>query len=169
MSKDKSHVEAWKAIIDFSKVTISFSASILSVLISYFVLKKVDIYIVNFIAPVLLVLSIIASLLGFGRAIKSIKTGDSEKSSILFCNIGALLLTLAILSIGLIKIGTNNTVDDVLDEIKNTTTTLEYKLVPGQCSSFKIENEKYLFTFETDKGVVKVSYSTKEQRIISIQ
>lgn len=98
-----NHIEAWKAVTEFTKVIASLSISILTILIGYITLNKIELSFANVVAPLFLVIAIVLSLFGFGRAIPAIKSGEQNVGSILFSNLSVLSLVIGIITIPLIS------------------------------------------------------------------
>lgn len=168
---DKSHVEAWKSLIDLSKTTISIASMVLTALIGFYVLNqsKFDVSNINYVAPILLVLSILSAIYGFGKAIRVIKTGTSETSGVIFINISVVLLVAGILFISLIEFNKNEPLNVVLENITKETKTFETELSPKFIKKLVLIDSNYLITYDIDGEIKKITYSLKENKIVSIE
>ena len=91
-----NHSEAWKGVIEFSKVILTFSSTVTVVLIGYYIANDVRPRTVNVLPLVFILIAAIFSLFGFGRAIVCLKKGDSQSRGLLFCNLGAIALFIGI-------------------------------------------------------------------------
>lgn len=169
-SVDKSHVEAWKSLIELSKTTISIASAILTALIGFFVLNQTSISTtkLNYIAPALLTMSILAAIYGFGRAIRAIKSGNSETNGIALTNISIFLMAVGILSISLISFDKKATLDNILSNIERETKSLKTKLTPNGVIRVEVVDSNYLVTYVTGNKTTKVTYSVSEKRIIEL-
>ena len=114
-----NHVEAWKGVIDFGKTVISISSAVLTAFLGYYALNQISMWgsYLNFVSPVLLLLSIVMALFGFGRSIKAISSGSSQKSGIGLTNWSVVFLVGGILAVALINIGSNKSLEKILAEI----------------------------------------------------
>ncbi len=168
---DNSHVEAWKSLIDLSKMTMSIASTVLTALIGFYVLNqyKFDSSNYNYLAPILLVLSILSAIYGVGRSVRVIKTGISETLGVIFTNIAVIFLVAGILSIALIKFNKTDSLDVVLANIEKETITLKNKFSPKLVKKVEIINLNYLITYEIDTKTVKVIYSQEKNKIIQIE
>lgn len=166
---ENNHVEAWKSVIEFTKVIVSLSTSILTILIGYITLSSIDfITFPNFIPPAFLVLAIAFSLYGFGRAIPAIRSGNQKTESIFFSNLAALSLTIGILTIPVISVNTKQTIDDVLNNVQKETQSLNYLLLAGACDQVNLQGDIYTLRYPLKEKTVMVRYSTKSREIIFI-
>ncbi|SDI00978.1 hypothetical protein [Nitrosomonas sp. Nm132] len=170
-SGDKSHVEAWKSLIELSKTTISIASAILTALIGFYVLNQESINAtkLNYLAPLLLIFSMVAAMYGFGRAIRAIKTGNSETSGVVLINVSVLLLAAGVLSISLIDYDKSGSLDRVLSDIERETKTLKIKLTASNIKKVDVVNSDYLISYESAGKITIVTYSGKENRIIKLE
>lgn len=168
---DKSHVEAWKSLIDLSKTIISIASTVLTALIGFYVLNqsKFDVSYINYVAPILLVLSILSAIYGFGKAIRVVKTGVSETLGIIFINISVGLLVAGILFISLIKFNKNESLDVVLTNITKETRTFESALNPKHIKKLELIDSNYLITYDTDGKIINITYSLNEDKIVKVE
>ena len=169
---DKSHVEAWKALIDFAKTMVSLSVAILTALIGYYIVEKpvVTQSEMKYIPPVLIVLSIFVAIYGIGRAIRAVKSGESEKSGVLFSNISVILLIAGILTLPLLKANKRLTLDGVLLKIENESKTKPglFSYSPTYVENVEVRGTKYFVSYKSGNATKKVTYSTEEGRIVAI-
>lgn len=168
---DKSHVEAWKSLIELSKTTLSISSAVLTALIGFYVLNQSSFSAskINYMAPALLVLSILIAIYGFGRAIRSIKTGTSEPAGVGLTNTSVILLVAGILSTSLIEFNNNKSLDVVLANIEKESATFETKLSPKFMKKVEVVNSNYLVIYEAGAKTTNITYSQNENRIIKVE
>lgn len=168
---NKSHVEAWKSVIEFCKTIISISSAILTALIGYYIVSQPELSSshLNKAPPALLVLAMLFAMFGFGRSIKSISQGTSVTSGIALANLSVFFLTIGILSIALIKVDKGSSLDAVISQIQQNSKKINKQLTQKQMKTLSVTGDKYIITYETDKGDVMVTYSTTENRIIDIK
>ncbi len=160
--------EAYKAVIDFNKVVISISSAILAALISYLVSQDFSFAPRNFASPIVLTISIACSLLGFGRAIGAINKKEPRINAVKFSNVAGGAMLLGILSIGFIKKNEEKKIDDILKEIDKTSSILEYKLQPANCTGFDLREKTYVLHYAYDTIAVQVDYSLEKSKILSL-
>jgi len=165
---DKSHVEAWKGVTEFTKVIVSLSTSILTILVGYITLNSIDLSFPNLIPPAFLVGAIISSLFGFGRAIPAIKSGDSKPASVLFSNLAALALTIGIITIPVISVNAKQTVDDVLNNVQQETQSLSYKLSAKVCDQINLQGDVYTLRYPLKEKTITVKYSINSKEVIFV-
>lgn len=166
-----SHVDAWKALIDLSKTTISLSSAVLTTLIGYLVLKQ-SLFggpLVNYIPLTLLILSIVLALYGFGGAISAIKTGVSEKRIVFFVNFSIFFLVVGILSITLMSFEQSGSLDAVASKIAQETKSLQKQLMPNEITKMEVSGALYIITYESGEMSSVVTFSSKEDRIIKFE
>jgi len=161
--------EAYKQIIEFTKVIISLASTILTALMGYLVFEHKALEGLNLIGPILLVISILFSLQGFGKAIKTVKTGVTNQSAILYTNLGAGIMILGIISISFIKPEKEISIDSVLEAVSKSSTSLKKSLFPENCDRIDKRGEDYVIHYKADSLSTQVVYSVKENRISSIQ
>lgn len=168
---DKSHVEAWKSVIDFCKTVISVSSAILTALLGYYIVSQTELSDSwgNFLPPAFLVLTIALAIWGFGRSIKSVSSGTSQRGGILLANLSIIVLIIGILSISLVEIEKDLSLDGVISNIEKESQNINKQLVPQRVRTVRVSGSIYTITYDTDKGPVRVCYSTSEQRITGIQ
>lgn len=168
---DKSHVEAWKSVIDFCKTLISVSSAILTALISYYIVSQPELSDspANFASPTLLVVAILLAIWGFGRSIKSVSTGTSQRGGILLANLSVFALLAGVLSISLIKIEKDSSLDIVISQIEKESEHTNKQLIPRRVRTVSVNGSIYLIKYDTDNGPVSVTYSTNEHRITGIK
>jgi hypothetical protein len=170
-NSDKNHVEAWKSVIDFCKTAISVSSAILTAILGYYIVSQTELSDswVNFVPPTLLVIAIALAIWGFGRSIKSVSSGTSQPCGILLANLSIFALLAGILSISLVEIEKDLSLDVVISNIEKESQNTNKQLVPLRVRTVSVSGSIYTITYDTDKGPVKVSYSTTEHRVTGIQ
>ncbi len=161
-------VEAYKSVIDFNKTIISISSTILAALIAYLVYQKIEFRLINYVSLILLVISITLSIWGFGQAIATVKDGKSRTGTIALTNFGAFFLMAGILANLFVKDDVK-TIDEILKSVEKSTTTLNKKLSPQNCSSIELKDEAYILQYKIDTTNSVVTYSIKKQTIVSIK
>lgn len=168
---EKSHVEAWKSVIDFCKTAISVSSAILTALIGYYIVSQPELSdsLVNFAPPALLVIAISLAIWGFGKSIKSVSTGTSQRGGILLANLSIFALLAGILSISLVEIEKDSSLDVVISNIEKESQNTNKQLIPQRVRTVSVNGSIYTITYDTDKGLVSVSYSTNEHRVTGIK
>ena len=166
---DTNHTEAWKAVTEFSKTVLSLSATVLAAIASYLVLQGAAITAWTAIAPALLVLAIILSLYGFGRAIKALKTGTSQTFALLGCNLGAVALLLSILALPFTLRSEPATIDSMLSAIENGTHSFPVPLSASNCRTITRQGDDYILTYATANATAQVTYSAAKNEILSIK
>lgn len=166
---DKSHVEAWKAVTEFTKVIVSLSTSILTILVGYITLNNIDLSFYNLLPPFFLILAIVLSLFGFGRAIPAIKSGNQNRNSILFSNLSVLALIIGIISIPIISVNPQPpSVDGVLKIVEQETQSLSYQLSAEKCEKVTVQGDVYTLSYSLKEKSVVVKYSKKSKEIIFV-
>jgi len=170
-NSDKSHIEAWKSLIDFCKTVISVSSAILTTLIGYYIVSQPELSDspFNYAAPFLFALAILFAIFGFGRAIKSVSSGKSQRGGIFLANLSVFALLAGILSIALINIEKDSSVDAVISKIEKESRSTNKQLLPHRVRSVSVNGGIYIVTYDTDKGTVIVTYSTSEHKVIGIK
>ena len=166
-----NHVEAWKGVIDFGKTVISISSAVLTAFLGYYALNQISIWgsYLNFVSPVLLLLSIVMALFGFGRSIKAISSGSSQKSGIGLTNWSVFFLVCGILAVALINIGSNKSLDKILAEIDRMPPVAGFELKPEAVQRIVMDEQNYLITYDHGGVDVTVTYSGKEGRIVKLE
>lgn len=165
-----STIDAYKSIIDFNKTIITISTSVLTALIAYMIYQNIHINTLNYISICLIVFAIFFSLFGFGGAIQTIKDGQSRPSAIFVSNIsGIILISGIVLTLFAHKYGQEKSIDEILNTIENSTTTLNQKLLVKTMKSLNYNNYKYTIIYKIDKIEHKVVYDEKSSRIITIK
>lgn len=168
MCEKKDISEAYKSVIDFNKVIISISSTILTGLIAFLIFRDIDFVWSNYLSPIFFVVSIFCSIYSFGNAIGSIKKGESNSRTILIGNIGAYSLLAGIIS--LLFINTDrNSIDSILDKIENSGSKMQILLSPKNIQNIELKHEEYIFNYQLDSLKTEVIYSLEKDRITSIK
>jgi len=168
---EKNHVEAWKSVIDFCRTSISLSSAILTALVGYYIVSQPELSssILNFAPPALLIISILLAIWGFGKSIKSLSSGKSERIGILLSNLSIFVLLAGIISISLINIEKDSSLDVVVTSIEKESHNINEQLVSQRVRTVRVSGSIYTITYGTDEGLVTVNYSTNEQRVTEIR
>lgn len=164
-----NELEAWKAVTEFSKTVLSLSATVLAALASYIVLERPPVGLVMAVSPALLVLAVILSLYGFGRAIKALKSGASQKASLFGCNAGAVALLCSIVLLPFTLESPSQSVDSVLSFVEATTKTYPLSLSAANCKEISKVGDAYTLRYVIDGTSIMVTYSLSEDKIVSIK
>lgn len=163
-----NHVEAWKAVIDFSKVVLAFSSALTAAVIGYYLTNNVRPSFISLVPVTLLVLSAVLSLFGFGRGIVAVKTGKTSKSGLAFCNFAAVALFVGVLLVFFIRPETNKSFpsafNETLSQLKQVNFTVDLRFLK-QCT---YESGKLTITFDVNKGVKEVIYDQKTKEISNV-
>lgn len=171
VADDKSHVEAWKAVTEFAKTVISISSAILSALLAYYVANQSDFdeSRLNFLSPALLVAAIVCAIFAFGRAIKAVKSGDSQKGGVAFANVSVLFLVAGVLAIAALQLKKGTSLEVVLARIAKETAGLSVKLTADRVFKVDAGDTDYRVTFRTDSDLVIVTYAVKDGRVSGLE
>jgi hypothetical protein len=168
-----NHLEAWKSVIELSKTIISIASTLLTALMGYYVLNLsyFDTSAITTYIPIfLLILSIILSVWGFGKAISAIRNVSSEPVGVFYINASIFVLIFSILSLGLVNINhTRKSLDAVLTDIERETISLEIKLTSKLVKKVEVIDSAYLITYETGSKSTNVTYSQIENKIIKVE
>jgi hypothetical protein len=169
-ANNKSHVEAWKSLIDYQKTIISLSSAVLAAIVGFYLTGKYTEVWPTIILPVLLlIVSIITACYGFGRAIKSVKTGESEPAAVSLSNWATGLLIAGILSAFSIDPKMSAGLDQIVSNIGKETSQLSDKLEPDKIESITYANKIYTLHYKTQSGTKMVTYTTEENKILEIK
>jgi len=167
MNKD-NHVQAWKALIDFSKVVLAFSSALTAAVIGYYLTNDIRPSFFSLLPVMVLVLSAVLSLYGFGRGIVSIKTGETRKSGLTFCNLAAVALFVGVLLVFFVHPEANknfpSAFNETLRQLKQANFTVDTRFLK-QCT---YESGKLTITFDVNNGVREVTYDRKAKEITSV-
>lgn len=168
---DKSHVEAWKTVTEFAKTVISISSAILTAFIAYYVANQPDFdeSRLNYLSPALLVIAIVCAIFAFGRAIKAVKSGDSQKGGVAFANASVVFMLAGVLAIATLQFKKSQSLDVVLAGIEKETASLPTPLSPGMAHKVLTSGDDYLVTFRTAAGLIAVTYASKTGRITRLE
>ncbi|MCH7408953.1 hypothetical protein MM239_06075 [Belliella sp. DSM 111904] len=170
MTEPKNNVlEAYKMVIDYNKVVISLASTILAGQIAFLVFQETPFIWTNYFSSLFLVITIILSLIGFGKSILTIKTEISNAKAILFTNLSVCAMILGIALIGAIQPEQEQSLDKILKDISTTTSSLEKGLTPQNCMKIIFSKDIYTIDYSDFKGKTKVIYSTRKNKIVSIE
>src|SRR5258707_887 len=93
---EERFLETWKSVIDFSKVVIGLSTSVLTVILGLIVVGQLKMGSSVFVTIGLLVLAVILALLAFGRGIRALSKGTPQPVAVLCSNLSASILVAGI-------------------------------------------------------------------------
>lgn len=168
---DKSHVEAWKAVTEFAKAVISICSVILTALLAYYVANQSEFgeSRLNYLSPTLLVIAIVCAIFAFGRAIKAVSSGASQRDGVAFANVSVVFMVAGVLSIAAIQLKKAQSLDVVLVRIERETASLPVKLTSGMVHRVEASDTDYRVTFRTDADLVVVTYAVKDGRVTQLE
>lgn len=168
---DKSHVEAWKAVTEFAKTVIAICSAVLTALLAYYVANRSDFdeSWLNYLSPLVLVIAIVCAIFAFGRAIKAVKSGESQKGGVVFANVSVAFMVAGVLAIAAIHLKPGRSLDVVLARIEKETASLPVQLTPGMVHKVETSDTDYRVTYRTATDLVAVSYAVKEGRITRLE
>lgn len=170
MTEPKNNVlEAYKMVIDYNKIVISLASTILAGQIAFLVFQQTPFIWTNYLSSLFLVGTIILALIGFGKSILTVKTEISNKKAILFTNLSVYTLILGIVLIGFIQPKKEQSLDKILKDISATTSPLEKGLTPQNCTKITFSNDTYIFDYSDNNEKTTVIYSTKKNKILSVE
>ncbi len=167
-NNDKSHVEAWKSLIELIKTLLSIDSAILAAMAGYYVLSDDPLQptLTNYLSPGLLIASMLLATYGFGRAIKAIKDGSSEKWGIGLTNLSILFLVLGIACIVLIEREKPDTLATALERAEKEAAGLN--LSRASLQSIGLVNGHYVIRYRDAAGTTTLSYSPRERRLVQL-
>ena len=166
--EEYNYSTAYQSVVDFNKVIISISSSILAVLTSYLVLNNSVDDLQNFTSPIVLIISIIFSLLGFGYALPAIRKNKSEIVAVRLSNFGAGLMILGIILITTIDLKKQN-IDGIITEIENSFQQ-KYDIVDMKyCENIEFQKNNIQFNFKKDSTKIEINYSPEKKKITSFK
>lgn len=165
---EERHLEKWKSVIDFSKVVIGLSTSVLTVVLGLVVVRQLSQSVFLYIIIGGLAISILSGLASFGWGIKSLGSGVSHKRSIVFANAAAVALMLSVASI-LFTPKSDVSINAILISIENETTSMQLPTQPKDCVSIQKSNDDYIILYADSNRQIQVTYSTKSEQIIHIK
>lgn len=170
-TNDKSHVEAWKAVTEFAKTVISICSAVLTALLAYYVANRseFDESQLNYLSPLLLVISIVCAIFAFGRAIKAVKSGDSQKGGVLFANISVAFMVAGVLAIAAIQLKQGQSLDVVLVKIEKETASLSVQLRPDMVHKVETSDADYRVTYRNASDQIAVTFALKDGRVSRLE
>lgn len=170
MSYDEERfVETWKSVIEFTKVLIGLSTSILTVILGLVVVGQIKINGSIVVTAGLLVLSIVFALFSFGRGIQALSKGESKRLAILFSNIGTIALVIGIVLLALSKNHREFSVDDILSKIASSTKLVGGSMTPEHFQSFKRIGDDCELTYSDNRKNVVVIFSVKDDEVKEVK
>ena len=167
-NNEENHREGYKSIIELNKVIVSLATSILTLLVGYLVLQKVTLAITVFIPISTIVITVLFSLMGFGRSVTSIGLNKPSYWAKGFTNLAAITLVLSIVSIPILFPKEKKSIEKVLGEIYHDTRDTKLVLSPLHLASFVNDDEAYVFQYSYDSTKAVVTYSKSRQEILKI-
>lgn len=170
-TNDKSHVEAWKAVTEFAKTVISICSAILTAMLAYYVANQSDFHEsrLNYLSPALLVIAIGCAIFAFGRSIKAVKSGDSQRGGVAYANASVVFMLAGILLIAAIQLKKSESLDSVLAKIEKETANLPLKLTPDMVLKVVTSDANYLVTYRKDADLIAVAFAAKEGRVTRLE
>ena len=98
VTSSQNFVEEWKSVIDFTKTVLSISTGLLAAIASLLLIGNYRLQGYGWVPPVLLIISALLSLFGFGRAIQALRAGSAKNAALWLSNISVFVLIGAIIS-----------------------------------------------------------------------
>jgi hypothetical protein len=167
---EERFLEAWKAIIEFSKTLIGLATSILTVILGLVVVGQLTLGGMVWATIACVILSIFFALHSYGKGIVAIEEGKANERSILCNNLSAFLLVAGIFLIAFVRSSPEPTVDEMLATIEKTAQAVPFGLKRSNFQSLKRSETTYEITYVgTDKAQHVVVYSVKEGRIETVR
>jgi len=161
--------EAYKAIIDFNKAIISIASTILAALISFLVFQGYPITLVNFASPIIILVAIFLSLMGFGHSILALQTGISRPRAKLFSNFGAYFLLIGLSLIILIHKKEETNLQKVMSQVEKTGRSMHKNLDPAHCLNILQQKDICILKYRYDSLVAEVTFSFSANDIIHFE
>jgi len=168
-ANDKSHVEAWKSLIELIKTVVSINSALLAAMAGYYVLSDnpIEPTWLNGLSPGLLLLSSLAASFGFGRSIRAIKSGTSEPWGVVLTNASIFLLVAGIVCIVLIDPERPDTLATALAQTEKEARGLN--LSPLALQSVTVVNSQYVIRYQDAAGTTTVTYSPQERKLVKLE
>lgn len=168
---DNGHTDAWKALIDFNKTTISIASAVLTALIGYLTVSGTvtEMSQLNLIPIGLLLLAGAFALYSFGRALSAIKNGTSAEHGVLYANAGFFSLGLGILSLALVSVDSSKSISEILDFVETETKGFHAPLAPADCRTIALTDDYYLLTYKVAEHDIFVTLTSDGQSIVKIE
>jgi hypothetical protein len=168
-ANDKSHVEAWKSLIELIKTVVSINSAVLAAMAGYYVLSDNPIELTwrNGLSPGLLVLSIVVASFGFGKSIRSIKTGISERWGVGLTNVSIFLLVAGIACIVFVDREKPDNMATVLEQTEKEARGLN--LSTQALQSVTVVNSQYVIRYQNAAGTTTVTYSPQERKLVKLE
>lgn len=157
--------EAYLAVIEFNKTIVSITSAVLAALITFIVFQDYGLGVKNIIPPIILVVSLFFSLMGIGNAIPAIRLDQSRIWAVRYSNIGAFLMIVGILFIGIIQKPAQPTMDSALVNIEKSLNKIYPFVQAKNCLKVQLKNDEYVFHFQKDTLKRKVIYSIEKDKI----
>lgn len=164
-----NYKDSYLSVIEFNKVIVSIASTILAALISYLVFQEYDFTFRNLISPIVIFISLILSLFGFGNAIPAIKKDQSRKWAIRASNAAASFMFIGIGLIGFIQPKKDKTINDILKYVESSSINFNHNLIPNNCSEISFINRDYILKYNLDSIVVKTIYSLDDDKMTLLQ
>ena len=166
-----SHVDAWKAVIDFNKTTISVASAVLTALVAYLRISGSiwEMSLMNTVPVILLLVAAALAIFSFGRSISALKSGESAKHGVLFANLGFFALALGILSLALVTVGSDRSIREILELVEAETAGFRLPLSPSNCHSIELRRDQYVLRYSIGDQEAMVTLSVDDHSILSIE
>lgn len=169
MTDCANFVEEWKSVIDFTKTVLSISTGLLAAIASLLLIGSYKLQGYGWVPPALLIISILLSLYGFGRAIQALRTGTSKAAALLLSNISVGFLIVAIGSAPFAIQTEASSIDQALSSIEAATKKWPVDLSARNCSQISRTGEELTLTYEANGHTAQVLYSTATKTILEIK
>lgn len=166
--KKELSLEINKLIIEFNKTLITIATSVLTAIIAYIVYKGIELAFINYLSISALILSIIFSFFGFGKAIPTNNDNTIRNNSILHTNISGFLLIIGIILLLTFRSYPPNNIDQILYRVEKTTVNLKYNLSQSNFRKLELNKGNYIIYYSIDNVSKKVVYSIKDNKIVAI-
>lgn len=162
-------IEEWKSVIDFAKTVLSISTGLLAAVASLLLIGNYKLQGTGWVPPVLLVVSIVLSLFGFGRAIQSLRAGSAKNSALWFTNGSLVVLVAGIISAPFAIETPASSIDQALSVIEAATKKWPVDLSARNCSEISRNGEELTLTYQANGHSAQVQYSTATKTILQIK
>lgn len=161
-------IEGQKALMEFSKVVLTFSSTVMVAYIGYHITQGRSRDVAHLWPLGLLVLSALCSLYGFGRSIGNLRSGEDKGRGILASNVGAFLLFGALivaLFFGPSKRGFPEALKGAVDELQES----GIAVTVDDLKSCERDGDALTARFEKDGNVHVVTYDVAHRSIVKME
>jgi len=152
--------EAWKAVIDFAKTLISISAALLAAVASLVLTGTLKLSGLAYLPPLLLVVSTLLAIYGFGQAISALRKGEHRRAGLMYCNLAVFVLIGAIvLAPFAMSRPPEPPLLEVLAKIEQATGNWSTPLTPKNFLGVERNGEEHLVSFRVPAGRMEVAFT----------